>query len=182
MSSKFAIRHRLSASSGFTLIELMVYVGLTAIVMGLFGAILITVTRIQGQQSASSQVISELSFVMTSIKRHIHESASVDVVSPGRLELVKDPDALPPETATILYDSTNKVIVLNEEGLDPHPGALSTNKITIDDVVFEKFSDSNNISSVAVKISITASTNTTNPQNQVTRTLTATAAPFMQSK
>ena len=47
------INYNPSTHLGFTLIEVMIYIGLTAVVIGLFGGILITATRISGEQGSS---------------------------------------------------------------------------------------------------------------------------------
>ncbi len=172
----------MKSQRGFTLIELMIYVGLTALVMGLFAAILITVTRITGQQSSSSQVTSELSFLMTTIKREIHESLGA-TVNNTQVILIKDATTNPVTTSIINYDADAKKITIEKTGPAPTTASpLSTNHITVDNVLFEKMVDETNPSSTIIRMTITASANTTNPQNQSTKTLTATAAPFILSQ
>lgn len=158
--------------SGFTLVEVLIYAGLTSILIGLFAGILITMTRIQGQQNASSGITSELNFLLSSIKRRINDATSIAFVSSTSIDLIT---ATFPATTTRIFLQNNMVIL--EENAAPAP--ISSDRITIDDLQFVNLS---NASSVAAQIFITASNNTANPQNALTRTVQTTAIPFVQAQ
>src|SRR5687768_10239551 len=64
---------------GFTLIELVIYMGLMSIVVGLFAGILVTIVRIQTQQTSARQVAAELNFVLSTITRDVRDSVSFTV-------------------------------------------------------------------------------------------------------
>lgn len=168
-------RQKASAHSGFTLIELMIYVSLTAIIIGLFGGILIITSRIQGEQNSSVQVTQELNFLMNSMKRYVHESVSYAVISATELQGYTSTGVI----RTIEYDAAGDFIELTEDdGIgQPEVSRLSSTKVRIDDLTFTDFRQG---SSTAVQISITASANTSNPLNAVTRTLQSTAATLLQ--
>jgi type II secretory pathway pseudopilin PulG len=170
------------SNSGFTLIELVIYAGLTAIVIGLFGAILVTILRVQGEQSSSVQVSSELNFLMTTMKRHIHEARQINLIDSMHLSLIKDESTEPITTALISYDSDLKTISVTEDGLNPSVEQISSDRILIDDLVFEKFQNLSNPSSTAISIIMTASANSTDPAKKSTRTIRGTASSFLQSQ
>ena len=164
---------------GFTLIEVMIYVGLTAMLLGLFGGILITVTRIQTQQTASAQVTQELSFLMESMKRYVR---SAKTVSAGAVQLVAtiDPSTTPATTVSVDFLPAEHSVVLTEGGPSGTMiSQLSSTKVRIEDLHFTKSADGD---STAVTISITASASTTNSAQVVTRTLESTAAPLLQAQ
>ena len=97
--------------AGFTLIELMIYTGLTAVIIGLFAGILITATRIQGEQGSSAQVTQELNFLMTSIKRYVSSAVSYTVITPTQLQLTSDHGT----TQTVTYLAPLKIVDLTED-------------------------------------------------------------------
>ena len=171
----------MKSSRGFTLVELMIYAGLTAMVMGLFGAILVTILKVQGEQTSSSKVSSELSFIMTTIKRHIHETETVAEVSSSSAHLIKDMLAVPTNEAFITYDAAQKLITIADTSIGSVE-QISSDQTRIDSLVFEKLEDSENPASIAIRVTITASASTTDPGRQATRTLQATASPFVQSQ
>ncbi len=160
---------------GFTLIELMIYTGLTAMIIGLFAGILITTTRIQGQQSSSAQVTQELNFLMTTLERYVH-SATDFTVSAGHLGITIDQST----TKSIdLITGNHKILVTENSQSGSTATFLSSSKILIDNLTFTALQDGN---SKAVQIVITASANTTNPQQMVTRVLESTAALLVQEQ
>jgi len=161
---------------GFTLIEVLIYVSLTAIVVGLLSGILITATRIQGQQTSSIDITKELSFLMSTIKRHVHSAIEYTTT---QTELTLNVGSGLEEIIT--YDPVLKTVKLNE--IDPVSGSsesqLSSDNIVIDNLLF---TDLRQGSSTAVQITITASASTTNPQNAVSRTVQSTAAVYVQEQ
>jgi type II secretory pathway pseudopilin PulG len=168
------------SQKGFTLIEVMIYASLTAIIIGLFGGILITATRIQGQQSSSAKVTQELSFLMNSIKRIIHSGTDFSLVGANEITVVVDLDTIPPTTKKISWSAETKAITLTEVG----PGGqqvstLSSAKSVIDNLTF---TESSNGASKVVRIEITASASTTNPQQAFTRSLQSSAGILLQEQ
>lgn len=157
---------------GFTLVEVLVYAGLTSILIGLFAGILITITRIQGQQSASTNISGEMNFLLSSIKRRINDATSVVVTSSSSIDLITN--SFPATTTKIFL--LNTAILLDENA---NPSPLSSDRITIDDLQFVTLSTA---SSIAIQVIITASNSTGNPQNALTRTVQTTAIPFMQAQ
>src|SRR3989344_6942280 len=63
----------------FTLIEILIYTGLTAIVGTLFGGILVGITKIQTRQNVLTDVNQELRFSLQYIQQLIRASSVVDI-------------------------------------------------------------------------------------------------------
>ena len=162
------------SQQGFTLVELLIYVSLSAVVIGLFGGILITATRIQGEQSSSAGVTRDLNFLVTTIRTYVHETVSYSWISASEVVLSTDHGT----TRTIVYLSDEKLInVIDNDGGSPVTSQLSSTNIRIDDLTF---TDIRSGSSTALQFSITASASTTDPGREATRTLRSTASTFLQ--
>lgn len=173
------LAQRRGCTAGFTLVELLIYVTLSAVVIGLFGGILITATRIQGEQTASASVTSDLNFLSNTIRGYVHDSVSYTVGSATQVQLATDHGT----TRTIVYDADTKLISLTDNG----PGGevvsqLSSSRIRIDDVTFTDIRNGVNGSSTALQFSITASASTTDPGRQATRNIESTASSFVQEQ
>ncbi len=165
----------MKSNRGFTLIELVIYTGLTVIVLGLLGGILVTVTRVQGVQNSSAQVTKELSFLMSSIEQAIHGATAIDSVSATSLTFTTEGVS---KTIAYLGDPDYKVTIT-----DPANGTqeLSSTKIKIDELTFTDLRDGSTANR-AIQIKITASANTDNVQKAFTRTIQSTAALFIQEQ
>lgn len=162
-------RYVIRDQHGFTLIELVIYMGLLSIVVGLFAGILVTIVRIQTQQTSTRQVISELNFVMNTITRDIKDSASLSVAT---------------NTLTIgtSVASTNPIIISIENGaITKKEGSQATSTLTTDRVVADELTFDELVSgdNQAVQIVLTFSFNTENPAQDYTQTLQTTVAPLL---
>ena len=160
-------------NAGFTLVEVLIYAGLSSVLIGLFAGILITSTRIQGQQSASTTLTGEINFLLATIKQKIGDSTNIVFTDDDDITLTTNTYPSFP-TRIFLEDG---LIKLTENNQPATP--LSTTKIVIDSLMFVDLSVA---SSQAVQIQITASSNTTNPQNAATRSVQTTASPLIQAQ
>jgi type II secretory pathway pseudopilin PulG len=66
-----------SCSGGYTLLELLLYIGIFAVAAGMLSGILITFTRVQTQTTADAEVVQQLSFVQSTIQRLIRDSVNI---------------------------------------------------------------------------------------------------------
>ncbi len=159
-------------AAGFTLIELVIYMGLMSIVVGLFASILITVIRIQTQQTSARQVTTEINFLMNTITRDIRDSLDLDVTGTSTL------------TITTAASSTNPIIIMLEDGAvkkkegSQATSTLSTTRVVADQLIFTKLVSG---SAQAIQISLTLSFSTDNPAQEFSQTLQTTAAPLKKS-
>lgn len=168
----FAIHHSLSTrQKGFTLIELVIYMGLMSIVVGLFAAILVTIVRIQTQQTSSRQVASELNFVLNTISRDVRSSQALSIATSTL-------------TITTSEASTTPTIITIEDGaIAKKEGSNATSTLTTSRVIADEltFTELANGSSQAVQIILTLSFNTENPTQVYTQTLQTTAASLKKA-
>jgi len=166
------VSSKLLARQGFTLVELLIYTGLTVIILGLLSGILVTVTRIQGVQDSSVQVTKELGFLMNTIKQSIYSADSFTSISANSIVFVTDG-----VIKTIAYLGTPNFKVTID---DPTNGTtdLSSSKMQIDDLVFTELRDGVTASR-AIQIEITATANTDNAQKTFQRSIRSTVAPFV---
>ncbi len=168
-------------NAGFTLVELLIYTGITAIVIGLFAGILITVTRIQGQQNSSADVTQQLNFLMSTIKRHVHSSVEYSIDGDtNALTLIIDPGTAPATQKVISFDNEGKrILIASSSPSGTTEDQLSSAGIGVDQLLFTELSQG---SSTAIQIVITASASTTNPTQVLSRTLQSTAAVLVQEQ
>ncbi|MDP2629670.1 MAG: prepilin-type N-terminal cleavage/methylation domain-containing protein [Candidatus Harrisonbacteria bacterium] len=159
----------MNKQGGFSFIELLLYLGLTAIVLGLFGSILVTTLRIQNQQSANQQIITELNFVMNVIKTDVRDAQSLTVSSTS-ISLVNT------SSSTILIEEASGTITRKVGSGSAEP--ITTDRINVDNATFSKKTGSSGIE--AVVASLTFSYNSENPQQQATQTLNSTIVPLNQ--
>src|SRR3989344_4737698 len=69
--------------NGFTLIEVLLYVAILAMIAGLFTGILTVAARFQVTQSASNEVSQQLNFAMQTIQRLVRESSNIEKACPN---------------------------------------------------------------------------------------------------
>jgi len=156
---------------GFSLVEILIYTAIIGIVGTLFSNILISVTRVQNQQTSSIEVSQQMNFALSTIQRMIRESSAVEIatgtpVSNLKLRL-KDP-AKDPTNITI---SSGKITV--QQGANP-AFDLTTNSVVVNQLSFWKITAYPGRDTIQIDISI--SYNTQNPQQQFTKTLTSMVA------
>lgn len=153
------------------MIELVIYMGLMAIVIGLFAGILVTIVRIQTQQTSSRQVASELNFIMNTITRDVRDSQSLTVTT-STLEITTYEASTTPTIITIENGAVAK-----KEGSNA-TSTLSTDRVTADALTF---TDLTSAGAQAVQIILTLSFNTENPAQEYTQTLQTTTAPLLKA-
>src|SRR3989344_5131376 len=171
-SGKHSASFRLSSAlSAFTLIEILIYTGIFAIVGGMLTGILINAPRVEQRESASAEVTSQLNFVMQTIQRLVRESSNIEIeagTATSTLKLRMRDSAKDPTYITL----SNDVIKLQE-------GASVTTTLTSDRVVvntlsFKKFTQYPGHDTVSIDLTMTY--NTQNTAGQVQRTLSSAIA------
>ncbi|NCN95077.1 type II secretion system protein, partial [Candidatus Wolfebacteria bacterium] len=69
----------MNKNKGFTLIEVLLYTIIFAIVGGLMTGILLTVTQVQQRESASAEVTGQLNFIMQRLRQIVSESSNIEI-------------------------------------------------------------------------------------------------------
>ncbi len=153
---------------GFTLVEVLLYIGFLAIMTGFFAGVLFTVIRVQYKETASAEVSQQAEFLLNTIKRNVIDSALIEMDSgsaTSTLTLRMANSAVDP--TTIYLDGTTAYIKETATGT---PVAITTNEILVDSLSFTKYS--NAPAPDSIQINFTISYNTTNIQRQTTKSYT----------
>lgn len=174
-----------SCNAGFTLLELLTYVGILSVVSALMVGILTTLVRVQNQSTSLVEVSNQSQFILQTIQRNIRDASAIIVrtnatsTSPANL----DTDSSPAEglalrlktntvtrgTVTIYLDGTTvKMDERNDQTLIDTTSSLTNSRVTVTDLTFKK--RSNPPGRDVVLVSLTMSYNTSNPQLSLTRT------------
>lgn len=167
-------------NKGFTLLELLIYVGIFAIVAGTFVGILTITLRVQGTQIGVVEISNQLNFAIQTIQRYIRESSTIDspVVGQTLTTLSLDTGAVTISLITSGNCGTTPVtnaICVNGE-------TLTTDKIRVSDLQFTHLKTISNHPSFpdihSVQIKITADNKAPTPENFAQRTLQSSASPL----
>src|SRR3989344_9471765 len=162
----------------FSLIELLIYVSIFAVVAGLMTSILITILKVSQKESASIETSEQLSFVMQTVSRLIRESSNIEFATTTASsvlklklrmkDIAKDPTCLYLENQTIKLaegpDSPN-----NNDNCTLTASNLTSNKVIADKLDFSKITNYPGHDVVSIDIQLTYNSN--NPQSQTTRNL-----------
>ena len=165
--------------NGFTLMEVLIYTSLFAIVGSLLVGILLTITQIQQRESAAAEVTGQLNFITQTINRLVRESSNIEInagttVSNLKLRMA---DATKDPTCVSLVGGVIKLA----EGPGGNPNDCTTvtsdltnDRVVVDTLNFKKFTQYPGHDTVSVDIVVTYSSQ--NPKSQVQRTLSSAIA------
>jgi len=157
---------------GFTLIEVLLYTAIFAIVGGLTTGILLTVTQVQQRESASAEVTGQLNFVMQRLRQIVSESSNIEI-----------PTSTTPSTLLKLRmqaTSTDPTFIsLSGNAIQLKEGSSATTTLTSDRVIvdtlnFKKFTQYPGHDTLSLDIQMTY--NSQNPKSRVQRTLSSAIA------
>jgi type II secretory pathway pseudopilin PulG len=156
---------------GFTLVEILIYIGLLSISGALLSGVLLNTTRIKNRQTAVVEVNNQLNFVLQSVQRSIMDSSVIDInndVSTSTLILQMKDDTKNPTKIYI----TDGILYKKEASNTAQP--LTNSMVVVDAVNFLKVSGYTGHDSV--KVDLTISYNTQNPTEDFSRTLSSAIA------
>ena len=164
---------------GFTLIEILIYVVILAIVGGASTSLLLNVSRIHQRESAEVELTTQLDFAMGTISRLIKESSNVEIetgIATSTLKLrMKDASQDP----TCISLDSGKIKLSQGPADNPNNCTSTTSNLTNDQVIvntldFKKFSQYPGRDVTSIDIQMTY--NTQNPLFQLQRSLTSAIA------
>ncbi|HQA96215.1 MAG TPA: type II secretion system protein, partial [Candidatus Colwellbacteria bacterium] len=168
---------------GFTLMELLVYLGVFSIASVFLTNILLTVTDITGRESASREVSSQLDATLETIQALIQQSSNIESASGSTLKLrmsapASDPTCITLESGVIKIAqgpgtpadecSTTKTSLTT--------GSVVTNSLTftkIDNIRYSEAEGRELVGHSVVNIDMSMTYNSTNPKYAISRTLTS---------
>lgn len=157
-------------SAGFSLVELLIYVGIFAIAAVFLVSILTVVTQVQLQQTSVHEVNQQLSFVGSTIQNLVQTSDLVDMTSGIATSTIKLRMASSSIDTALVYAS-GTAMYLSETSAT---GTTTLVPLTDSNVVVQGFSATkyeNPGGFAVVQIGLTLSYNTSNPKAVATRSL-----------
>ncbi len=150
-----------TSRSGYTLIELLVFVAISAIAIVAFVGILIVVLRLQVGQSSSAEVQTDSTALLQQIQYYVQNASLVDIpmdTPTSTLLLRMGNGSVDPTTITL--SSSTGMVYIQQGGGTPQP--LTSNRIVISNLTFTRHS--NPPAHDSVSIAFTATLKTTNLQ------------------
>jgi type II secretory pathway pseudopilin PulG len=174
------------SSAGFTLVEVLLYSAIFAVVAGLLTGILTTSVRTQNRENASNEVSVQLDFVLSTVQRLVRDASLVDVVYEGTSTSTPCSTYC---TARLRMEDTSReptIIRSDAGGIYLKEGSgdevtLTTDKIIVNSFILTKSEGAGGHATLQVDSSFTY--NSSNPQLAITKTLQSaisrvTAATF----
>jgi len=167
-------KHLRSSSSGFTLVELLIYSVIFAVTVGLLSGILIAITGVQTRETAAFEITRQLQFVTQRMQHTIRDASVIGEVFEGT-----DPAAPCVQFCSIRLRVANPLLdptiissdiggVYIQEGLNPRV-ALTTPAAQITALRFTRTANPEGLTTVAVDFGMVL--NPDDPQLRVERNL-----------
>ena len=157
--------------NGFSLVELLIYIAIFAVISIFLVAILTTFTKIQVQQTASNEVNHQISFISSVVKQMVQNSSLVDMtdgVTTSTIDLRMSSSSADP---TLIYASGT--VVYLEQG-NSSPVALTNSNVNVTNFSATKYESPGGASIVQVNMSLAY--NNPSPASQFTQSLQIAAA------
>lgn len=153
---------------GFSLIELLIYIGIFVASSVFLVSMLIIFTRIHLQQTSVNTVNQQISFVNNTVQRLVRESSLVDMpagVSTSTLTLRM---ASSSKDKTSIYLGSDEKVIYMTQGTSS-PVALTDSNVEVDDFSVSKYENPGGHDTVQVYL--TMNYNTDNPRSEFRRTV-----------
>ncbi len=142
----------LQQRKGFSLAELIIYLGILGISAGIFGGMLNTITNTQISEFNQNEVSGQLNFAIQTIQRYVRTASIVQGdsgVSSSTLVLQMPTTAQNPTT---IYLQNNRIYVT--QGASGTPLAITNDKVSIDNLEFRRFAQPASKDVVQIDIAI----------------------------
>ncbi len=156
--------------SGFSLVELLIYIAIFSVTAVFLVAILTTITRIQTRQSSFNAANSQLAFVTNEVTQLIHTSSLVNMatgVTTSTLYLRMPQLAYDP---TLVYASGTAIYL--QQGTSS-PVALTNSSVVVNNFQVTKYENPGGPAVVDLSMSMTANASSAAPITQTTETAIA---------
>lgn len=158
---------------GFSLIELLIYIGIFVASSVFLVSMLIIFTRIHLQQTSVNTVNQQISFVNNTVQRLVRESSLVDMpagVSTSTLTLRMASSSK--DETNIYLDSDERVIYMTQG--TSSPVALTDSNVEVDDFSVSKYENPGGHDTVQVYLTMNYATD--NPRSEFRRTVRTAAS------
>lgn len=162
-------------SKGFTLLELLIYVVILAIVTTVIASLFISLNRGRGQVESRSEVNSNLQFAIEKIARDLKYASSVTV--PGAPNSSSAALIMTVNGSTVTYDVLGGELrrQLNSET----PQIITSDKVTVATPAFTRLENTNQVlgkTIVSIEIDINMTYNSQSPDYQYSERKKTTVA------
>lgn len=157
---------------GFTVIELLIFSAIFAVVAITFVAILVSITRVQLRQVSVAEVSQQSQFVLQTLERYIEQSSLIEMATdaPTSTLTLRMPSSA--KDPTYIYLSSNAVYLKETDSGTPE--ALTSSRVRVSTLTFTKRANASGHDSVA--ISLVVEYNTESIQQRFTQALSTAIA------
>ena len=153
-----------SSSSGFTLIEVIVYSAVFTVTATLFLGIFSTVTRIQNREVGSIEVERQMQSVIQNLQTYVRDSSVIEMLPSATTSILRLRVLSSAKDPTLIYLSSTAIYIKEGNAL---PLPITNEKVSVGSLIFKKFV--NDAGHDAVQVALAISYNTQNPLLQITR-------------
>ncbi|MBT9168445.1 MAG: hypothetical protein DDT19_01790 [Syntrophomonadaceae bacterium] len=160
----------------FTLIEVLIYTAITAVVGGLMVGILLSVSQVHQRESASTEVTGQLNFVTQTIGRLVRSSSNIEITAGVSTSTIKLRMQNPAKDPTCISLVGGTIKLAEGPGANPNNCTTTTSDLTNTRVIvnalnFRKFVQYPGHDTVSYDIQMTY--NSQNPRARVQRSLSS---------
>jgi len=166
--------------SGFSLIELLVYIAILSVVIGFIVTIFITTTKIGVKETSSTEVTSQINYVSQTIQRLVREASVIDIPVGTNTSTLKLRTSSSITDPTCIYLSTGTIKIAQgafpsgSENCTSTSTNLTSSKVVVDSLTFTKLTSYPGHDSMAFEIQM--SLNTSSTENRSTKVLKSSIA------
>ena len=166
--------------SGFSLIELLVYIAILSVVIGFIVTIFITTTKIGVKETSSTEVTSQINYVSKTIQRLVREASVIDIPVGTNTSTLKLRTSSSITDPTCIYLSTGTIKIAQgafpsgSENCTSTSTNLTSSKVVVDSLTFTKLTSYPGHDSMAFEIQM--SLNTSSTENRSTKVLKSSIA------
>lgn len=156
--------------SGFSLVELMIYIGIFAVSAVFLVSILTVVTQIQVRQTSVHELNQQISFVRAVVERFVQTSSLVDMTTAVTTSTIKLRMSSSSNDIVLVYP-LNSILYLEKKDASGNSTVkpLTDSNVVVDNFSATKYQTPSGFSLVQIDMSL--SYNATNPRAMTTRTL-----------
>lgn len=164
-----------SKQNGFTLIEILVYIAVFAIVAGLLIGILSTATRVQNRETAAAEITQQLEFVLQNIQRYVRESSNIDIPTGSATSTLKlRTNNSSTDPILIFTDASNTAIYI-QQGTGAST-TLTSNRVLIGNFSVTKYENPSGHATIQLDMTLNYNTAISPAFSDVSRSLSTAIA------
>lgn len=140
----------MNSRRGFTILEIVIFVGIFSIVIVGFLTVFVAVSQIQVRQAASAEVASQSQFLLQIIQYYVERSSAIDIPADVGVEQLVLRMPAPAEDPLYIFREDDRIVL--DYGTSSR--ALTSNKVKITNITFTKRANLPGHDSVAVAFTV----------------------------